>query len=151
MQINYVLNQELRTARNTCFFSHRQLARWCFKTRASYLPHSPTHQRDHINHSYAGRTWPTSHLYNNNIHATFPPPTCHDTKMAPIQARRGLILCLVALSSLIFVSLVYRFQSQADGLRRPVDLLGFDHGVNVPVEILHGDAIAPKLGNETIK
>ena len=68
--------------------------------------------------------------------------------MPPIQPRRGLILFIVALFVFLSFTLVYRFQARPDGVEP------LDHGFNqakVSAEILHGDVIAPKLGNETEK
>lgn len=69
--------------------------------------------------------------------------------MATIQPRRGVILLLlIAVSASLFFSTLYRFRSHPGEVQLPA--ITADHG-QVSLQILQGDAIAPKLGNETIK
>lgn len=69
--------------------------------------------------------------------------------MPVIHARRGFIVLLVSLAAILSFIFLYYFPGGQRGKSLTTSArLGVD---NVPMESLRGHAIAPKLGNETLK
>ncbi|KAI9809917.1 MAG: hypothetical protein M1825_000350 [Sarcosagium campestre] len=71
--------------------------------------------------------------------------------MPAVQPRRRFVLLLVAVSFFVSFTFVYHFRSQPIGVRTPHREPVTSHEIDISADTLHGDVIAPKLGNETLK